>query len=83
MFNQRLNQQRRVEVVQRNKVLFLLSSPVQSHGGSVRSPILHVHHTGFLYVLDGLGHLLLFLLQVQTQQSHHPAADVLQTSTHQ
>lgn len=44
-------------------MVFLLSSAVQSHGSSVWCPILHVHHAGFLYVLNGLWHLLLFLLQ--------------------
>ncbi len=52
--------------------MFLLSRPVQSHGSGVRSPVLHVHHAGFLYVLDGLWHLLLFLIQCKhTAESHH------------
>lgn len=42
-------------------MLFLLSSPVQGHGSSVRSSVLHIHHICFLYVLDRLWHLLLLL----------------------
>lgn len=57
----------------KHKMLLLLSSPVQSHRCSVGCPVLHVHHTGFLYVLDGLRHLLLFLSQCKHKASYQSA----------
>lgn len=53
--------------------MFLLPSSVQSHSSRVRRPVLHVHHTGLLYVLDGLWHLLLLLLH----HKHNSVSDTI------